>query len=116
MLRDYSKTNSCGEFLVDNLQISIKRRNIDQSILTAIDYTLNRITLGCTSQEMPCGMYIRRRADENFTREYPGPLSSTATDWLANLEHDQGLEIRHARNSGEFRVGTRQIPVDGYCK
>ncbi len=70
---------------------------------------------GCSGQEMPCGFYIRRRAQNNFIREYPGPVSFVATEWLSDLEHEEGINIKHARNGGEFRVGPRQIPVDGYC-
>ena len=65
---------------------------------------------------MPCGMYLRRRVEENFTREYPGPISFTSTEWLANVEHDLGIEIQHTRNGPEYRVGPKQIPVDGYCE
>lgn len=65
---------------------------------------------------MPCGMFIRRRAENNFTKEYPGPFSFVATEWLANIEHEEGIEIQHARNMGEYKVGIRQISVDGYCQ
>lgn len=69
---------------------------------------------GCTSQDMPCGFYIRRRSEQNFIKEYPSPTSSAATEWLADMEHRQNTTIQHARNKGEFRVGTKQIPVDGF--
>ena len=65
---------------------------------------------------MPCGMFIRRRAEENFTREYPTPNSAAATEWLANLEHSLDIEIQHARNFGEHKIGPKQIPVDGFCQ
>ena len=65
---------------------------------------------------MPCGIFIRRRSEDNFTREYPLPQSAVSTEWLANLEHTQNIEIEHARNMGEYRVGSRRIPVDGYCR
>ena len=64
---------------------------------------------------MPCGLFIRRRCEENFTREYPVPTSAVATEWLANLEHTLDISIQHARNVGEYRVGTKSIPVDGFC-
>ena len=72
--------------------------------------------LGCTGQAMPCGMFLRRRVEENFTKEYPNPTSSTATACLANLEHNLGIEIQHLRNRPEYRVGPKQIRVDGYCE
>ena len=65
---------------------------------------------------MPTGMYIRRKAEHNFVKQYPTPLSASATEWLANLEHTLGLEIQHARNGPEYRVGARKIAVDGYCQ
>ncbi|KAL5262388.1 hypothetical protein ACHWQZ_G007942 [Mnemiopsis leidyi] len=70
--------------------------------------------LWCTSQDMPCGFYVRRRSEKNFIKEYPTPISSVATEWLADLEHRQNTTIQHARNKGEFRLGSKQIPVDGF--
>ena len=64
---------------------------------------------------MPTGMYIRRKCEHNFVKEYPGPLSSVATEWLADLEYTMGVDIQHARNGPEFRVGSKNIAVDGYC-
>ncbi len=64
---------------------------------------------------MPCGFYLRRKAEDNFTKTYPGPLSFVSTEWLSNVEHDEGIRIQHARNGGEKRVGPKQIPVDGFC-
>lgn len=49
-------------------------------------------------------------------KEYPYPQSAVATEWLANIEHLENCHIQHARNTGEFRVGPRRIPVDGYCR
>ena len=74
------------------------------------------ISKGCTSQTMPCGMFVRRRAEYNFIREYPGPMSAAATEWLANLEHSLSIKIQHGRNFGEYKLGPKQIPVDGFCE
>ena len=65
---------------------------------------------------MPCGMYLRRKAEDGFSKQYPTPISNVATEWLATLEHDLGIEILHLRNGPEYRVGPKQIPVDGYCE
>ena len=54
---------------------------------------------GGSSQDMPCGMFVRRKSEDNFTREYPLPYSAVSTEWLANLEHTLGIEIEHARNA-----------------
>ena len=76
----------------------------------------NALYLWCTAQEMATGMYVRRQAEDNFRKQYPGPLSFVATEWLANVENDENIVIQHARNKGEYRVGVRRIPVDGYCR
>ena len=60
---------------------------------------------------MPSGMFIRRRSENNFVKEYP----SVATEWLADLEQHENISIQHARNKGEFPVGPNLLPVDGYC-
>ena len=65
---------------------------------------------------MPCGMFIKRKAENNFIKEYPSPISQASTEWLATIEHTENIEIVHARNQGEFRVGTKRLPVDGFCE
>ena len=65
---------------------------------------------------MATGMYIRRRADENFKKEYPSPISFAATEWLADIEHRENIQIEHARNVGEYKVGPRRRAVDGFCR
>ena len=64
---------------------------------------------------MPCGMFIRRKADDNFKKVYPVPMSFVSTEWLAHIESTQGLSIQHARNNTEYRVGAKKLAVDGYC-
>ena len=85
---------------------------------------LFQLYLKAISEDMPCGMFIRRRASKmidgvlrsnlSFIREYPGVFSKAATDWLAWVETTEGGSIKHARNGGEYRVTTK-IFVDGYC-
>lgn len=65
---------------------------------------------------MPTGMYIRRRHDNSFKREYPLPISGVCIEWLAHVASTANIDIQHARNKGEFRVGPRRIPVDGFCR
>ena len=64
---------------------------------------------------MPTGIYIRRKSDMNFIREYMTTLSFVATEWLAHTEVEQSIRIMHARNGGEYRVGPKQVAVDGFC-
>ena len=65
---------------------------------------------------MPTGLYIRRRREDNFRKTYPTPISAIATEWLACMEEDLNIPIKHARNGPEFRVGPQKIPVDGYSE
>lgn len=65
---------------------------------------------------MPTSMFLRRRSENGFKKEYPTPISFISTECLANIEHTQNIHIVHARNGAEYRVGEKQIPVDGYCK
>ena len=67
---------------------------------------------------MPTGLFIRRRAENNFIKEYPSPWFQKATNWLAHIEVTENRLIQHARNNAEYRIkiGSRLIPVDGYCK
>lgn len=65
---------------------------------------------------MATGMYIRRRAEESFKKEYPSPISCAATEWLADVEHRENVQIEHARNVGEYKVGPRRRAVDGFCR
>jgi hypothetical protein len=65
---------------------------------------------------MGTGLYIRRRAADNFLKEYPYPLSRVASEWLANIEHNEEISIQHSRNQGEYRIGARRLAVDGYCR
>ena len=71
---------------------------------------------GCMAEECPCGMYLRRRAENGFMKEYPTKQSYAATQWLAHIESEHGIHIQHVRNGSEHRVGDKKIPVDGYCK
>ena len=81
-----------------------------------IGYDANSLYLGCMGQQMPCGMFLRRRADNRFIREYPSQISFAALQWLAHLEETKGITIQHARRGGEKRIGDKNIPVDGFCK
>lgn len=66
------------------------------------------------AQDMPCGMYIRRRGENLFVKEYPTPVSCSSTDWLAYVEQRDNVAIQHSRNNKEYRVGNKNIAVDGF--
>ena len=67
---------------------------------------------------MPTGMFIRRRAENFFRKEYPHPVFKKCADWLSHLESTQGIEIQHARNDREYEVQlpSKKVKVDGFCK
>ena len=65
---------------------------------------------------MPTGIYIRRKAENNFVKEYPFPLSAISTEWLAYIEDKRSIDIQHARNGGEYPVGPKRIAVDGFFR
>ena len=66
------------------------------------------------AKDMPCGMYIRRRKENNFIKEYPTPVSGICIEWLSHLEEELGITIEHAKNYGEATLTERNLKVDGY--
>lgn len=42
--------------------------------------------------------------------------SEKAIDWLTHISNTQHILIQHALNSGEFRIPTTNLKVDGYCR
>lgn len=61
-------------------------------------------------------MYLRRRREMLFTKEYPTPISQEANEWLAYVEESQNIDLIFSRNSTEYRVGNKQRAVDGFCR
>ena len=76
----------------------------------------NALYLNCMSENMPCGMYVRRRSEEGFKKEYPTPLSNECIQWLTYIEETEKIDIQHAKNGGEFRAGKMRRYVDGFCQ
>ena len=70
----------------------------------------------CMAEEMPCGHYLRRRREDNYTKRYPNPCSAVSIEWLSYIENNENINIIHARNGAEHKVGAKNIPVDGYCR
>ena len=65
---------------------------------------------------MPCGHYLRRKREDGYTKKYPHPCSAVSIQWLSYIEETEQINLQHARNGAEYRVGPRKIPVDGYCR
>ena len=70
------------------------------------------------SQTMPMGPCVTRKSPD-FTPVHQmdqGPrYSLTSLEWLEFIAHQTGHYIQHAGNGQEVRLGTRDLPVDGYA-
>lgn len=116
------KSNLVGgpAIIFDRKQISgqtkIRHQPDGEVCKIIIGYDANSLYLGCMGESMPCGMFLRRSAENRFIRDYPNQISFIALQWLAHLEDTKGITIQHARVGGEKRLGDKNIPVDGFCK
>jgi hypothetical protein len=88
------------------------RNNLNRPCKRVIGYDANSLYLWSIGQKMPCGGYIRRKCENNFS-----PIKSDKYDamfyWMdwENLTHS--LNILHFRNAGfEKRIG--HLLVDGF--
>ena len=77
-------------------------------------YDANALYLWALGQSMPTGNPIRRRAENNFEKEYVFPRHFKAHQWLTWLEKERGIKIQHKGNGAEKEIGARAIPVDGF--
>ena len=77
-----------------------------------IGYDCNSLYLWALDQELPVGIFVRRRA-ENQLRPEIRDIYIQAYAWLDYLNLHGGTSIRHYRNAGyEKCIGP--YPVDGY--
>lgn len=75
-------------------------------------YDANALYLWALGQDMPEGMFVRRRAENHFRPEHRDRYMQ-AFNWLNYLNRYEGKRILHKRNHGkEVRIG--RYPVDGY--
>ena len=65
---------------------------------------------------MLSGMPLTRKAENGFKAERINRRDKLALEWLEQTAKATGENIKHQCNSGEFRVGPKQLPVDGYCE
>jgi G:T-mismatch repair DNA endonuclease (very short patch repair protein) len=88
----------------------------EKSELTKVimGYDCNSMYLGSTGNLMPTG-YMVRRTEPDFKPTSPH-RAQLAAEWLSWLEFKNGVKIRHQENGMEKRIGSRMIPVDGYCR
>jgi hypothetical protein len=79
-------------------------------------YDANALYLWCTMQDMPTGMFLRRRAP-NYKKDWGMCFSRVALDWLNYEAQTRGVTIHNQFDrGGEQRLGPRNRPVDGYAK
>jgi len=79
-------------------------------------YDCNGLYLWCLMQDMPTGWFVRRQVEDDFKPHKSHPQSRDAVEWMEWLMTTKGIEIRHAFNGKEKRLGRRRLPVDGWCK
>ena len=77
-----------------------------------LGYDANALYLWAIMQAMPTGSYSRRMADDGFKIRRSARM---AIDWLEWQAHQRHVGIRHKYNNTEKRIGSRRLPVDGYC-
>ena len=106
----FYKTEFTCKLKILSFQVRIKFTK--RCLFVSLTLTL----IGCMQQLMPCGIFIRRKSEDMFEKKYPKSHSGVCCEWLSYLEASRGLSIQHARNGKEFKVGSRKISVDGFCR
>jgi len=66
-------------------------------------------------RDMPTGIYVRRRRENEFKLEKRYTHGQLATEWIKCKEKEMQVEFQHMFNGVEKRVGGKNIPVDGYA-
>ncbi len=82
---------------------------------SVVGYDANSLYLACLMEQMPTGLPIRRKAEENFAPKQSDVFGRMACEWLEWEANQMDIKITHKYNSKEKRIGQRQLPVDGYC-
>ena len=80
-----------------------------------VGYDANALYLWCLMQDMPIGVYIRRRAEDQFKPHQPDVWGKMASEWLKWESSHIGKLIRHKYNGKEKHIGQQQLAVDGWC-
>lgn len=77
-----------------------------------VGYDANALYLWAIGQAMPEGVFVRRRAENEFRPEHRDQYMQ-AFNWLNYLNDYEGAHILHQRNHGqEVRIG--KYPIDGF--
>jgi very-short-patch-repair endonuclease len=70
----------------------------------------NALYLWALAQDMPCGYYARRSSETNFRKQ--DFFNKSSIEWLDYVAQRDGVNIEHAHNMGEKRIG--RYFVDGF--
>ena len=70
----------------------------------------NSLYLWALAQDMPCGYYARRSSETNFRKQ--DFFNKSSIEWLDYVAQRDGVNIEHAHNMGEKRIG--RYFVDGF--
>lgn len=77
-----------------------------------VGYDANALYLWAIGQPMPEGMFVRRRAENEFKPEHRDQYMQ-AFNWLNYLNQYEGTHILHQCNHGK-EVRFDRYPVDGF--
>ena len=80
-----------------------------------IGYDANALYLWCLMQDMPTGLYVRRKVEDDFKPHQPDVRGKMASEWLEWKAKQLGQHIRHKYNDKEKQIGSRRLCVDGWC-
>ena len=79
-----------------------------------VGYDCNSLYVWCLDQNLPSGIFVRRKAETGFKPEVRD-IYIKAFAWLDYLNESPGVFIRHLRNVGfEKKIG--KFPVDGWVQ
>ena len=89
-------------------------RNKTKQCQGCVGLDANALYLWALMQPMPTGWYTRRTLENDFKPQHRIGGQSAA-DYLDYLSATTGAKIQHKWNSKEKQIGSRRLPVDGWC-
>jgi hypothetical protein len=92
-------------------------RGIAGNICKAIHiYDVNSLYLSCYAEDFPTGLFMRRRAKNDFKIETVGQEGYMAQEWLYVEGQDNNVDIQHSFFKGEKKLFYNNAwkAVDGY--
>ena len=86
----------------------------DKDVETLEGFDANALYLWGIMQDMPTGHPVIRRKNNGFIPCRTGKFGLLAREWLEYEAHARNVRILHQYNVGEKRLGSRNLPVDGW--